>query len=96
MKFVSTREVRNNPSAFREAIEGEEVVLTLNGKPFAIVLGIDEEDLESTLDLLRQLRAQQAVSRLQRSAVDQGLSALSMDEIDREIRQARKERRSPT
>ena len=93
MRFVSTREVRNNPSEFRETVEQEDVVLTANGKPFAIAVGVEEDDLAETMDLLRQLRALRAMARMQKSATERGLNTLSEEEIEEEIRAARRERK---
>jgi PHD/YefM family antitoxin component YafN of YafNO toxin-antitoxin module len=95
MKFISTRDVRNNPSIFREVVEEDDVVLTVNGKPFAIAVGTDEDELEETLDLLRQVRALRAMSRMQRGAAERSVSGLSMEEVNAEIRAARKARRGP-
>ncbi|MDP9353129.1 MAG: type II toxin-antitoxin system Phd/YefM family antitoxin [Chloroflexota bacterium] len=92
MKFVSTREVRNNPSEFRETVEHEDVVLTANGKPFAIAVGVEEDDLAETMDLLRQVRALRAMARMQKHAAERGLSALTQAEVEEEIRAARQAR----
>jgi antitoxin (DNA-binding transcriptional repressor) of toxin-antitoxin stability system len=93
MKFVTSREVRNNPSQFRQAVERDDVVLTVDGKPFAVAVGIGEDEIEETLDLLRRLRALRAMSRMQRKAEERGVSGMSPEEIDQEIREARKRRR---
>jgi antitoxin (DNA-binding transcriptional repressor) of toxin-antitoxin stability system len=57
MKFVGSRDVRNNPGQLREAVEREDVVLTASGKPFAIAIGVGEDQVEETLELLRRVRA---------------------------------------
>lgn len=93
MKFVSTREMRNNPGSFRKALAREDVVLTANGKPFGLAVSVNEEELEETLDLLQRARAQTAITRMQRSAATRGLSRLSNQEIDKEIKAARRVRR---
>lgn len=95
MKFLTTREVRNNPSRFREDVEREDVVLTVGGRPFAIAIGVDEGEVEETLDMLRRLRALRAMGRAQDRAAERGLAGLSAEEIDREIREARESRRRP-
>lgn len=42
MKFVSVRDFRNRTAAIRKALETEEVMVpTANGKPFAILAGVD-------------------------------------------------------
>ncbi|MDP2957960.1 MAG: hypothetical protein Q8N53_16145 [Longimicrobiales bacterium] len=93
MKFVTSRDVRNNPSEFRETVEREDVVLTVGGKPFAIAVGVEEDEVQDTIELLRRLRALRAVARLQRSAEERGLASMSADVIDEEIRETRKARR---
>ena len=65
MKFVSSREIRVNPRpVFEAARGGDEVVITSRGKPVALLVGVDGDDLEETLRLLRRARAQAAVSRM--------------------------------
>lgn len=93
MKFVASRDVRNNPSQFREDVKRDDVVLTVSGKPFAVAVGIDEDELEETLDMLRRLRALRAMSRMQKEAEERGVGSMSPEEIDEEIREARKSRR---
>ena len=95
MKFVTSRDVRNNPSEFREAVEREDVVLTVGGKPFAIAMGVEEDEVQDTIELLRRLRALRAVARIQRSAEERGIGSMPADVIDEEIREARKDRRGP-
>jgi antitoxin (DNA-binding transcriptional repressor) of toxin-antitoxin stability system len=94
MKFVSSRDVRNHPSQFREAVEREDVVLTAGGKPFAIAVGVEEDEVEETLELLRRVRALRAMTRMQTHAEESGLGSMPAGELDAEIRRARKARRS--
>jgi antitoxin (DNA-binding transcriptional repressor) of toxin-antitoxin stability system len=94
VKFVTSREVRNNPSEFREVVEREDVVLTVGGKPFAIAVGVGEDDLEETLDVLRRLRALRAMARMQRRAEERGLVGMTAEDVDQEIRDARRGRRT--
>jgi PHD/YefM family antitoxin component YafN of YafNO toxin-antitoxin module len=93
MKFVSSRDIRNNPSAFREIVDREDVVLTAGGKPFAIAVGVSDEELEETLDLLRRVRALRAMARMQRVADERGLADMSREEIQKEVRNVRKAHR---
>jgi prevent-host-death family protein len=47
VKFVSSREIRVNPRpVIQAAEEGDEVVITSRGKPVALLVGVDGEDLE--------------------------------------------------
>ncbi len=89
MKFLSTRELRNRPGRIREILEDGDVVLTANGKPFAIVVGVEEGDLEYTAAVIRRARAQFAVSRMRQAAAAARVGALSPEEIDAEVSAAR-------
>ncbi len=69
-----------------------DVALTANGKPFAIVVGIEEGDLERTAAVIRRARAQLAVSRMRRAATDAGVGGLSPKEIEAEVSAVRAKR----
>lgn len=92
MKFLSTRELRNRPGAIREILKDGDVALTANGKPFAIVVGVEEGDLERTATVIRRARAQVAVSRMRRAATDAGVGALSPEHIEVEVSAVRAKR----
>ena len=92
MKFLSTRELRNRPGAIREILKEGDVALTANGKPFAIVVGVEEGDLERTATVIRRARAQVAVSRMRRAATDASVGALSPEQIEVEVSVVRAER----
>lgn len=89
MKFVSTRELRNRPGSVRQLARDEELVLTANGKPIAILVGIEGDDFEETAHVIRQIKAQRAVSRMRQQAARRGLDRLTLAEINAEIRAAR-------
>jgi antitoxin (DNA-binding transcriptional repressor) of toxin-antitoxin stability system len=74
-------------------MQKEDLVLTADGKPVAMILGIENEDLEETAQAVRQVKAQRALSRLRRSAAKSGASKLSDSDINREIQSARGKRK---
>lgn len=93
MKFVSSREIRVNPKpVFEAAAGGDEVVITSRGKPVALLVGVDGDDLEETLRLFRRAKAQAAVSQMRRAAARKGLTGMDEADIDAEIAAARGER----
>ena len=93
MKFVSSREIRVNPRpVFQAAEEGDEVVITSRGKPVALLVAVNGDDLEETVRLLRRARAQAAVSRMRKAAAREGSQSMSREEIEKEINAARSER----
>lgn len=94
MDFVTVRELRAESAKVWAKIEaGEEVVITRNGKPFALLLNTKPEELESVLRAVRGQRFESTLRKMQAHAERQGLSGMTMEEIDAEIALARKERR---
>ena len=86
MQFVTVRDFRSSPKAIWDKLSGdEEIVVTNNGKPAYIMLGVDEADFEETLIDLRKVRAQRAVTRMQRRSADLGNDTMTLDEINAEI-----------
>ena len=92
MKFISIRDLRNTPGQVWEAIAGEDAILTANGKPVGVLIRAGDEDLDSFLALIRQVRAQLAVSRMRSAARRKGSAALTQREINEEIDAVRAER----
>jgi PHD/YefM family antitoxin component YafN of YafNO toxin-antitoxin module len=94
MKFLSTRELRNRPGYVRKLVQKEDLVLTANGKPIAMMLGVKDDDLEETAHVIRQAKAQRALFRIRREAARRGLDKLSPEAIDAEIRAVRSKRKA--
>ena len=95
MKMITVREFRANPSrALKPGKGSEDVVLTNNGKPVALLWPVDEDNLEESLKMARRVRFDQALHNIRMSAARHGLDKLSMGEIDAIIDDVRKEERS--
>lgn len=94
MRFISVRDLRNTPSDVWDALEQEDLVLTANGKPKAVLVRVDNDDLGRTLEALARARTQAAVSRLRAQAVQSGADQLGVEEINKEIAAARKGRKA--
>jgi PHD/YefM family antitoxin component YafN of YafNO toxin-antitoxin module len=94
MKFLSARELRNRPGYVRDLAEKDDLVLTANGKPIAILLGVEEGELEETARAIRQAKAQLALSRLRKQAARRGADRMSASAVDAEIRAVRSRRKS--
>jgi len=95
MDFVTVRELRAESAKVWAKIEaGEEVVITRNGKPFALLLNTNPEELESTLRAVRGQRFEATLRKMQAHAEQQSLSNMTMEEIDAEIALARQEKRA--
>jgi len=93
MKFISVRDLREKSGKiWKELPEEREIVITSSGRPIALLAAINESNLEESITAFRQARAVEAVSSLQQRSAEQGLDALSMDEIDAEIKAVRQKR----
>lgn len=93
MTFVPYRVLRNTPGELRRRLkEAGHLVVTGGGEPFAVMISVEPEELEQTLQTLLRLRAQQAVRQMRAEARECGLERLSEGEIAEEIRAARRER----
>lgn len=93
LEFVSIRDMRTRPGEIWQQLQEEgNLVLTSNGRPFALMISTEDEDVEELLLAVRRARAQVALSRLRRQAERDGVSALSMEEIETEIVSVRRER----
>jgi len=91
MEFISVRDFRIRPGEIWEKLKDQDLVITSNGRPIAILSPVEGENIEETFALLRRLRAQMAVSRMRKEAAEAGLDRLSEEEIEAEIRKARDE-----
>ena len=94
MKFVTIRELRNRPGRVWDDLREDDLVLTANGKPVGILVGVEEENLEDALASLRRARAMQAVSRLRQQAAGSGARDLTPRQVAAEIRAVRRRRPS--
>jgi antitoxin (DNA-binding transcriptional repressor) of toxin-antitoxin stability system len=96
MKFITIRDLRNNTAAIRKDLTSErEIVLMANGRPFAVMTGVEPETLEEELLAIRRARACLAVERIRTKAKAAGLDRMNMDEVDAVIAEARRQRRAP-
>ncbi len=93
MKFITVRDLRTSPAQiWKQLPEEQEIVITNNGRPIALLTPINDQSLEQTLSAVRRARATAAVQNIQKKARDSGLDRMTGAEIDEEIRAARRER----
>ena len=91
MQFMSVREFRVNTGLMRRGLDrDEEVVLTANGRPFAIVSAVCPEAFDKELRAIRGARAKVALERARESAARAGTASMPMAEIDAVIAGARR------
>ena len=93
MQFISVREMNTKPKEIWEKIKNEEVVITSNGKPIALLSAVSEGTLEKTIRMIRRSRALMALEEMQKKSLVSGLDKITDDEIESEIHAVRKGRR---
>ena len=93
MKFLTVRELREQTSRiWKDLPEQKEMVITRNGHPVAVLSSVTDQDLEDSLEAYRRVRAQMAVTALQKESIQSGTDGIGIKEIDAEIGKVRKKR----
>ncbi len=93
MRFISVRELSTKPKQVWSTVQEEEIIITSNGKPIALLSGVTEKTLEKTLQAIRRSRAILALEEMQKKALEAGLDKVSDLEINGEIQAVRKTRK---
>ena len=93
MKFLSIRELRVSTGALKEMLSADgKLVLTVNGKPTALMIEINEDSFEDILTDLRLAGIRRSIRKIHEQAALSGLADMDLDEINGEIEAARRER----
>lgn len=93
MRFIPLSFLRKRFETIRKLLAEEGVlVVTSRSIPFAILIDVEEGELEDTVSLASQIRAGLAVARLRKEARTKGLDGLSMEEVAQETREVRRDR----
>ena len=94
MKFVTVRELRSNTARLRKDLKKDrEIVVTANGRPFALMTPLGPDTVEEEVLAIRRARAQAALSRTRTKAKADGLNRMAISEIDAVIASVRRKRR---
>lgn len=93
MEFITVRDLRVHPGQVWERLaEQQDIVVTSNGRPIALLTRISEDEVEETLTALRRARAQLAVSRMRTAAAQTNANRMTVEEIEAEIKETRQNR----
>ena len=91
MKFISIRDLRLKPGeVWKQTKVEKDLVITSNGRPVAILTGVNEETFEDELDVIQRTRALKALDNLHKESVMKGTHLISDQEIQKEIEAVRK------
>lgn len=88
MTFYSSSGLRTNQESIWKTLSKDDVVITRNGKPCALMIGIPEGRFDETVHTLRQAKAIAALNKMRTSAGKKGF--ISDEEIDEAVSEARK------
>lgn len=92
MDYVTVRELRAESARIWDRVEaGEEIVITRNGKPFALLLHTEPTEVEAALRAYRAARFGAVLDRIHAHVEAHGLDRITEREIAAEIAAARKE-----
>jgi len=92
VRFLTVRELKAAPGRLWRSSEDEDIVVTSNGRPVALLTKLDESSFERELELRRRTRALLNLERVHRFAERHGLDCLSDEDIQAEISAVRLQR----
>ena len=91
MKFITVRDIRTSPAQiWKQLPEEQEMVITNNGKPIALLTPLSDVNLEETVKAVRKARATNAIRSIREISRKNGNSDLSYEELEKEIKESRK------
>lgn len=94
MDYVTVREFRTRPAEIWQRLEAErELVITRNGKPFAVLAFTESNRVEESLRAIRRARFEQALRAQHLRARAAGMDRMTLKEINAEIAAARRDAR---
>jgi antitoxin (DNA-binding transcriptional repressor) of toxin-antitoxin stability system len=97
MRTVTIRDFRTRPKEVRDALAREsEAVLTVNGRPVAVLLPTDASTIDATLETVRRARGLEALRAIRRESQESGRDRLSGRDIDSVIAKTRRARHRRT
>jgi hypothetical protein len=94
MRYITMQALRGDQAEIRRKLSKDrDLIVTLRGKPIAILTAVSEEDLDASLAAIRRARGLAAMKSMHETSRRLGTNRMSMKEIDAEIATARRARR---
>jgi antitoxin (DNA-binding transcriptional repressor) of toxin-antitoxin stability system len=94
MQFVPYRDLRNEPSALRKKLVSEgELIVTVDNKPFAVLINLGDENVQDILLMVSRLRAQMAARSIRSQVRREKLDKMSLKDINALIKKTRAARK---
>lgn len=89
VQFINFRDLQDRPDEVWEKLRKGDLVVTADGEPRGILVGVGEEGLEDALGTLQRARAMTALARLRKRAAEAGTAILPCEEVEEEIQAVR-------
>ncbi len=90
MKFITVRDFRTYPKKiWKELLDIQEMIVTNNGKPIALLTPVIDSDIEYTIKAVRQAKAKLSVEKMREISVKKKSNTLTQKEINNIIKQTR-------
>ena len=89
MSYIAIKDLKNSRSLREKLKKERELILTKDGQPFGLIIGISADDLEESLREVRRAMFSKAVAKAREKAA---VSRIDDAEIDRAIDKSRKSR----
>lgn len=91
MRFITVRDLRTSPAKIWKTLsEEQEMVITNNGKPIALLTPLSDINLEETIKTIRKARAINSIQAMQQISLSKKNNGLKDNEIEEEIQSYRK------
>ena len=94
MKFVSVRDFRTSPAQIWKRLpEEQEMIITNNGKPIALLTPLNDSTLEETVSAVRKAKAINVIKLMQQKSMKMKNDEMSLEDINAEVMEVRKNRK---
>ena len=92
MKFITVRDFRTYPKKIWDDLTKEnEMIITNNGKPIALLTPISDSNIEDTLKAMRQVKAKMSIENMWDISTKNKNYKLSGKQINKIISESRKD-----
>jgi hypothetical protein len=89
MSYIAVKDLKNSRSLREKLKKERELILTKDGQPFGLIIGITADDLEDSLREVRRAMFSKAIARARKKAA---ASPVDDTEIDQVVAKSRKSR----
>ena len=93
MQFLHLDELLAHPRRAMALLRTQDLTLTAKGRPIAVLMRVENGDIEETLRLVRRVRAEAAVAKMRAHARRTGTSRMRLADVNAEIRAVRRQRK---